>query len=79
MSPALALLLVSCVYLHLNQMHSPKASTQVLGINENGDNRNGHSESNHIRTQALTSKQERKLIDYIEDKFLDITRNFKKR
>lgn len=61
-------------------MHSPKASTQVLVINKNGDNRNGHTESNHIiRTQALTSKQERKLIDYIEDKFLDITRNFKKR
>lgn len=60
-------------------MYSPKASTQEIAINENGDNRNGHSESNNIRTQALTSKQERKLIDYIEDKFLDITRNFKKR
>ena len=28
---------------------------------------------------ALSPGQERKLVDYLEDRFLDITRNFKKR
>ena len=28
---------------------------------------------------ALSQGQERKLVDYLEDRFLDITRNFKKR
>ena len=27
----------------------------------------------------LSSVQERKLLDYLEEKFLDVTRNFKKR
>ncbi|KAH8114190.1 hypothetical protein DFH11DRAFT_254526 [Phellopilus nigrolimitatus] len=32
-----------------------------------------------IRTSALSPKQERKLVEYVETKLLDITRNFKKR
>ena len=29
--------------------------------------------------RPLSSAQERKLVDYLEDKFLEITRNYKKR
>ena len=28
---------------------------------------------------ALSTTQERKLVDYLEDQFLDVTRNYKKR
>ena len=31
------------------------------------------------RVRALTSTQERKLVDYLDEKFLDITRDYKKR
>lgn len=34
---------------------------------------------NDMNPKPLSSKQERKLMDYVEDRFLDITRNFKKR
>ncbi|PPQ78358.1 hypothetical protein CVT25_011641 [Psilocybe cyanescens] len=44
-------------------------------------NGNGNGTRNgvqrHIR--PLTSKQERKLVDYLDEAFLDLTRNFKKR
>jgi hypothetical protein len=29
--------------------------------------------------QALSPRQERKLVNYLDEKFLDITRNYKKR
>lgn len=29
--------------------------------------------------RPLTTAQERKLMDYVEERFLDVTRNFKKR
>ena len=29
--------------------------------------------------RALSPAQERKLVDYLEDRFLDVTRNYKKR
>ena len=29
--------------------------------------------------KALSPTQERKLVDYLEDRFLDVTRNYKKR
>ncbi|KAL5490657.1 hypothetical protein ACEPAI_5491 [Sanghuangporus weigelae] len=32
-----------------------------------------------IRIQALTARQERRLVEYVEDMFLDIMRNYKKR
>lgn len=32
-----------------------------------------------ITVHSLSAKQERKLLDYVEDKFLEITRGFKKR
>lgn len=30
-------------------------------------------------TQPLSSKQERRLIEYVDERFLEITRNYKKR
>lgn len=34
---------------------------------------------NRVRTRALTARQERKLVEYVEDGLLDVMRNYKKR
>ncbi|KAL5512006.1 hypothetical protein ACEPAH_5225 [Sanghuangporus vaninii] len=41
--------------------------------------RNNTAVNTSIRTQALTARQERRLVEYVEDLFLDIMRNYKKR
>ena len=33
----------------------------------------------HLRTHRLSAKQERNLIDFVDEKLLDVTRNYKKR
>ncbi|KAF9480904.1 hypothetical protein BDN70DRAFT_912530 [Pholiota conissans] len=43
----------------------------------NGSDTNGFPR--HARPRALTSRQERKLLDYLDENFLQLTRNFKKR
>ncbi|EJD06235.1 uncharacterized protein FOMMEDRAFT_166479 [Fomitiporia mediterranea MF3/22] len=43
--------------------------------NQNESNRS----PNVVRTQPLTARQERKLVEYIEDLFLEVMRNYKKR
>lgn len=43
----------------------------------------GHQETQtqtaHLRTRPLSARQERRLVEYVDDKILDLTRNFKKR
>ena len=39
----------------------------------------GTKQARQVRVHALSKKQERKLVEYVEDKFLDVMRNFKKR
>ncbi|KLO06100.1 hypothetical protein SCHPADRAFT_838502 [Schizopora paradoxa] len=38
-----------------------------------------HSTTSHVRTHRLSAKQERNLVDFVEEKFLEITRAYKKR
>ena len=38
-----------------------------------------YGQSQHNTVYALTAKQERQLMDNLEERFLDITRNLKKR
>ncbi|KAL5528885.1 hypothetical protein ACEPAG_4859 [Sanghuangporus baumii] len=40
---------------------------------------NGAVANSSIRIRALTARQERRLVEYVEDMFLDIMRNYKKR
>ena len=59
-------------------MSSPSASSEATTLVHTQDDESQAGPS-HLRTHALSAKQERKLVDYIEDKFLDVTRNYKKR
>jgi hypothetical protein len=45
-------------------------------INDNSDIENRFM---HLRTKPLSSRQERRLVSYLDDQFLQLTRGFKKR
>lgn len=46
---------------------------------ENSGNVDGPKQVRQVRVHALSKRQERKLVEYVEDKFLDVMGNFKKR
>ena len=57
----------------------PSSNEAIASRGPSGPARDDATTSSPIRTRALTARQERRLVEYVEDMFLDIMRNYKKR
>ena len=56
---------------------SPSLDVDGSIVTEDARNTKSSIEFNNLR--PLTRRQERKLMDHLEERFLDLTRNYKKR
>lgn len=60
------------------QTHETLKATNAESTNSDHIAENPGAAS-HVRTRPLSVRQERKLVTYLDDKMLDLMRNFKKR